>query len=84
MALGIRQTLALAGSLVFALPLAIFAIEELLAGETVVGVLLLAVAALMVWLPQYLTTPDDIPGKVADEAMDRVLPDAEEESSAEE
>jgi hypothetical protein len=77
MALGIRQTLALAGSLVFALPLGIFALEQLLAGEQLVGALLLVVAALMVWLPQYLTTPGDIPGKVADKAVGRALPDEE-------
>lgn len=77
MALGIRQTLALGGSLVFALPLGIFALEQLLAGEQLVGALLLVVAALMVWLPQYLTTPGDIPGKVADKAVGRALPDEE-------
>lgn len=83
MALGIRQMLALAGSLVFALPLSIYALEELFAGEAVAGVLYLAVAALMVLLPQYLTTPGDIPGKVADGAMDRVMNDPEEERSEE-
>lgn len=84
MALGIRQMLALAGSLIFALPLAVFALEQLLAGERLIGGLLLLVALLMVWLPQYLTTPGDIPGKVADEAVDRVLPDSEKESNPEE
>ena len=83
MALGIRQMLALAGSLVFALPLSIYALEELFAGEVVAGVLYLAVAALMVLLPQYLTTPGDIPGKVADGAMDRVMTEPEEERSEE-
>ena len=77
MALGIRQTLALGGSLVFALPLGIFALEQLLAGEQLVGALLLVVAALMVWLPQYLTTPGAIPGKVADKAVGRALHDEE-------
>jgi hypothetical protein len=82
MALGIRQMLALGGSLVFALPLGLFAIEQLIAGERLVGGLLLVVAVLMVWLPQYLTTPDDIPGKVADKALGRALP--EEDADTEE
>jgi len=84
MALGIRQMLALGGSLVFALPLGLFAIEQLLAGEQLVGGLLLVVAVLMVWLPQYLTTPGDIPGKVADKAVGRALSEPDEESNSEE
>jgi len=81
MALGIRQTLALAGSLIFAIPLGIYGVEEIIGGTPVAGVLYLAVAALMVWLPQYLTTPDDLPGKVADGALDRALGTEEEDKS---
>lgn len=82
MALGIRQTLALAGSLIFAIPLGLYGIEEILAGAPVAGVLYIVVAALMVWLPQYLTTPGDLPGKVADGAIDRAL-DTDDEQERE-
>ncbi|MFB6220542.1 MAG: hypothetical protein ABEH90_03800 [Halolamina sp.] len=78
MALGIRQMLALGGSLIFAIPLAIYALERGGGGEPLFGALALAVAVLMVILPQYLTTPDDLPGKVADTALDRIVADSEE------
>jgi hypothetical protein len=73
MGLGITETLALAGSLVFALPLAIYALEQVVGGDAAAGGLLLAVALLMVLLPQYLTTPDDLLGTVADGAVGSVL-----------
>lgn len=81
MALGIRQMLALGGSLVFAIPLGIYAVEQLLAGDLLLGGAAIAVAVLMVVLPQYLTTPDDLPGKAADRAIDRVVAEPDEESA---
>lgn len=83
MALGIRQMLALGGSLVFAIPLSIYAFEQLLSGESLLGAAALAVAVLMVALPQYLTTPDDLPGKAADKALDRVVAEPDDESTGE-
>ncbi|GAB3702644.1 hypothetical protein GCM10028858_18990 [Halorubrum pallidum] len=50
----------LAASLVFALPLANYAVVRLLAGELALGVGLLAVAAAMVVLPQYFLDPGRI------------------------
>lgn len=47
----------LAGSLVFALPLANFAVDRLLAGKTGLGGGLLVVAVAMVVLPQYFLDP---------------------------
>lgn len=65
MALGITQTIELAASLMFAAPLGMFGLARLLDGDVALGAGLLAVAAMMVLLPQYLTTPGDVPGKVA-------------------
>jgi hypothetical protein len=64
MNLGIVQTIELAASLMFAAPLGLFGISRLLDGDFLLGSGLLVVAALMVLLPQYITTPGDLPGKV--------------------
>lgn len=64
MNLGIVQTIELVASLMFAAPLGVFGISRLLDGDVALGTGLVIVAALMVLLPQYLTTPGDVPGKV--------------------
>jgi hypothetical protein len=64
MNLGIVQTIELAVSLMFAAPLGMFGLSRLLDGDLLLGGGLLIVAALMVLLPQYVTTPGDLPGKV--------------------
>lgn len=66
MRLGLLQTIELAAVLVFALPVAGFAVRRLLAGDTAVGAGLLVVAVLMVVVPLHLTTPGDVPGKIAE------------------
>jgi hypothetical protein len=63
MKLGIVQTIELAASLMFAAPVGMFGVSRLLDGEVALGGGLVVVAALMVIVPQYLTTPGDIPGK---------------------
>jgi hypothetical protein len=50
----------LAASLVFALPLANYAVVRLFAGEVALGAGLLVVAAAMVVLPQYFLDPATI------------------------
>ncbi|MBP1985771.1 DUF7533 family protein [Halolamina salifodinae] len=79
MRLGLLETVGLAASLVFAIPLGIYAAERLLGGETLIGGAFLAVAVLMVLLPKYLTTPGDLPGKVAERAVGGVVADPEDE-----
>ncbi|WP_321169617.1 DUF7533 family protein [Halorarum salinum] len=69
MALGILDQLGLAASLVFALPVALYGLQRAAGGEALVGAAFLVVAALMVYLPQRLTTPSDIPGKAAEKAV---------------
>ncbi len=60
MRLGLFDLIGLATTLVFALPLANFAVIRLLDGETALGVALLVVAAAMVVLPQYFLDPGRI------------------------
>lgn len=79
MSLGIFDLIALAGTLIFALPVAIFGLEQVAAGRPTVGVLLVAVAVLMVVLPQKLTTPGDVPAAIAERVFGSVLPDDPEE-----
>ena len=57
MRFGVFDMIGLAGSLVFALPLANFAVDRLLAGETGLGGGLLVIAVAMVVLPQYFLDP---------------------------
>ena len=67
--LGILEMVGLAATLVFAIPVALFGLEHLVGGDTLVGVGLLVVAVLMVVLPRRLTTPQDIPGEVAERVV---------------
>ena len=60
MTLGLMDMIGLAASLVFALPLANYAVIRLLAGEFALGGGLLVVAAAMVVLPQYFLDPGRI------------------------
>ena len=68
-ALGILDQLGLAASLVFAIPVALYGLQQAAGGQAFVGAAFLVVAALMVYLPQRLTTPGDIPGKAAEKAV---------------
>jgi hypothetical protein len=81
MRLSITGMVGLGASLVFALPVGVYALSRLAAGETALGGVLLAVAALMVVLPQYVTTPGDLPGAVASRVAGRAVetPDDERE-----
>ena len=79
MRLGLLETVGVAGSLVFAIPLGIYAVERLLDGDLLVGGGFLTVAALMVLLPKYLTTPGDLPGMAAERAVEGVVEDPEDE-----
>ena len=60
MGLGLTDMIGLAASLVFALPLANYAVIRLFAGEIALGAGLLVVAVAMVVLPQYFLDPGRI------------------------
>ncbi|ESP87684.1 DUF7533 family protein [Candidatus Halobonum tyrrellensis] len=81
MALGILDLVGLGASLLFAIPLAGYGLGRLSDGDPLVGAAFVAVAALMVYLPQRLTTPGDIPGKIAERTVGSAVttPDGEEE-----
>lgn len=70
MKLGLFDMIGLATTLVFALPLANYAVIQLLAGETALGVGLLIVAIAMVVLPQYFLDP----GRIVRGLFDGLLP----------
>lgn len=74
---GLIGIVQLAAALVFALPLAIFGLQWLADGRPL-GVAFLALAALMLALPHFLTNPLD-PGDVAEKAAERFVGDDEEE-----
>lgn len=84
MSLGIIDTIGLGASLIFALPVGIYAVDKLLGGELLLGGVLLLVAVLMVALPQRLTTPQDVPGKVAEKVVGGAVTDPEDGTRNEE
>jgi hypothetical protein len=78
--LGIIEMVGLAATLVFAIPVALFGLERVVAGDAVVGAGLLVVAALMVVLPRRLTTPQDLPGAVAERVVGSVVETDEDDA----
>jgi len=73
MARGILETIGLAATLVLAIPIALFGAEHLVRGEYVAGVAYVGIAVGMVAVEQYLTTPTDMPGLVAEKTVGRVV-----------
>ncbi|EMA71203.1 DUF7533 family protein [Halorubrum distributum] len=70
MRLGLLDMIGLAASLVFALPLANYAVIRLVAGEVALGAGLLVVAVAMVVLPQYFLDP----ARIARRLLSGLLP----------
>ncbi|MFC7021228.1 MULTISPECIES: DUF7533 family protein [Haloarcula] len=70
---GILETVGLVTVLVFAIPVALFGAEHLVRGELLQGVVFIAIAGLMVAVEQYLTTPTDVPGLVAEKTVGAVV-----------
>lgn len=83
MALGILDLLGLGASLIFALPLAGYGIQRAVGGEPLVGAVFVGIAALMVYIPQRVTTPGDIPGKLFGGAVGSAVTVPEEEGETE-
>jgi hypothetical protein len=82
MARSILGTVGLALTLAFAIPVAYVGVEFLLDGKTNQGLLFLALAALMVAIEEYLTTPMDIPGMVAGKVLGTAVKDPDEGGEA--
>jgi hypothetical protein len=81
MALGITESIGLAATLVFALPLGILGGQFLLEGQLYLGGLLVLFAVLMVVVPRYVVTPDDLLGEVASRTVGKAVktPDEDDE-----
>ncbi|WP_276300039.1 DUF7533 family protein [Halorussus lipolyticus] len=77
---GILGTIQLAATLIFALPVGLLGVQFLLDGKTLLGGGFVVVAVMMVVLEEYLTTPTDVPGAVAEKTVSKVAktPDDEE------
>jgi hypothetical protein len=71
--LGIVETVGLAASLVFALPVGIAGVQFLLGNRPGLGAVLVVVAVLMVAIPRRVTTPGDVPGAAAERVASAVL-----------
>lgn len=62
---GIIDTITLAVTVAFALPVGLFGMQFLLSGRTVLGGVFVLLAVLMVVVKEYLTTPGDLPALAA-------------------
>ncbi len=71
--MGIIGTLQLAVVVAFALPVALMGATFLVDGRPAAGVAFLAVAALMIGLQQYLTTPTDLPSSAVEKVTGTVV-----------
>lgn len=79
MRLGLLESVGLAATLMLALPAVLMGLEKLVAGETTLGAVLVTVGVLMVALPRYLTTPQDVPIAVAERVTGAALGDPDED-----
>lgn len=73
MAMGIAESIQLAASLIFAIPLGIFGLTTLMDGNTFLGGVLLVIAVLMIVLPRFITTPADVPTAVAEKTVGKAV-----------
>ena len=83
MRLGLLATVQLAATVVFAAPVGIFGLTRLTDGDVLLGGGLVAVAIAMVALPQYLTTPGEIPMRIVERVVGRAVVSPDDESDTE-
>ena len=83
MRLGLLATVQLAATVVFAAPVGIFGLTRLTEGDVLLGGGLVAVAIAMVALPQYLTTPGEIPMRIVERVVGRAVVSPGDESDTE-
>ncbi|MFD1511779.1 DUF7533 family protein [Halomarina rubra] len=79
MARGIIGTVQLVATLVFAIPVGLFGVMQLVDGNELFGGLLLVAAVGMVLVEEYLTTPQDVPAMAAEKAVDAVVDDPDDD-----
>lgn len=78
MALSLTELLGLAGTIIFAIPVAMLGLDFLLDGRPL-GLAFLAIAATMVLAEKYLFRPSDIPEAVANRVVGRFVKSPEDE-----
>ncbi|ELZ94864.1 hypothetical protein C440_07307 [Haloferax mucosum ATCC BAA-1512] len=79
MGLGILEMVGLGATLIFALPVGIYGINRLADGQMLFGGGMVLLAVLMVTLPRYLTTPQDLPSMAAEKVVGGVTKNADDE-----
>lgn len=79
---GILETVGLAATLILAIPIALFGAEHLVRGELAAGGLYVGIAVGLVLVEQYLTTPTDVPGKLAEKTVGAVAKTDEPEDES--
>jgi len=79
----IIDQLQLLATLVFAIPLAMFGVDKLLAGSTDIGLVAVGIAVLMVALEEYVTKPTDVAADAAKSAAETVVEEPEEQDGVE-
>lgn len=82
MANSIIDTITLALTLVFAIPVALLGGNFLLSGQTILGSVFVVLAVLMVVIEEYLTSPADIPGMAAKKAVGVIVKTEENEDES--
>jgi len=79
MAGGILDTIGLAGTVLFAAPVALYGADLLMGGDGVLGLVFLGIAALMVVVPRYLHTPKDVATDAVSGTAGRLVETGDEE-----
>ena len=77
--MGIISTFGTVITLVLALPVAMLGSFYLVQGQTMWGVAMLVVAALMFAVKTYVTTPDDLPAMAAEQTVGTIAEDPDED-----
>jgi hypothetical protein len=84
MAKSIIDTVTLALTLVFAIPVALMGGNFLLSGQPILGSTFVVLAVLMVVIEEYLTSPTDIPGMAAKRVVGVIAKTEEEREQGQE
>jgi hypothetical protein len=74
---GILGTISLAGTFVVVAPVALLAVQMLVAGDPM-GIALLGAAGAMLFVAERVTRPSDVPGDAAERVASAVVPDDDE------
>ncbi|WP_336001632.1 DUF7533 family protein [Halorientalis halophila] len=79
MGLGILDTIGLMGTVILAVPVALFGLDMFLGGNRAVGGAFLAIAALMIVAEEYVTKPTDVAADAAKDVAGAVVETEDDE-----